>query len=292
VNAYVDQNFLINCANQSSIRDAATKAVTTGNISFVLSPWHFYEIGTIAPARQTELLSVVKDLKPQWILERYDLELGEFKQEWGKFWGTAYQPVVPIGTLADAAAALLRTTPASLQGAELDRYIAVFSRLGEANIGPELDQQQCIAAANQVTYREGKLTGYVRQGIARNYIAQQLANERMTISSHEEHQAQLAAVLDDKLLVQQIAFFVDGGGMRDLRAWWVESILTDEHHAGTAVLNVNRQIDRQHTIPALAYCDRFVTNDKEVLKRCVTVNKTAGFRVAESMTAEELVASL
>jgi hypothetical protein len=58
------------------------------------------------------------------------------------------------------------------------------------------------------------------------------------------------------------------------------------------VLNENRQVDRQHACVALAYCDLFVTNDDELLRRSAEVSTGLNFRAAECLRPEALIQRL
>jgi hypothetical protein len=264
----------------------ARAASATPAISFVLSPWHFYELGSIEPIRANELLEIIEKLKPKYILDRADLQLAEFKQAWCKYWKMPLTPFVPIADLADIAGVLIRETPEKLARFTLGDYVNVFRQFGQLNLDPVLKDQQAIAAANQASVKAGKMTADVIRKIEVAYIAQQLARLAETGPSLEEQAERMRAILSDSAKVQSIRTFIDGNGMVELRAWKVESVLTDHHHTGTAKLGENRQVDRQHAVEALAYCDRLVTDDKELLKLCAVVAAQCPFRVAEAQSAE------
>jgi hypothetical protein len=91
---------------------------------------------------------------------------------------------------------------------------------------------------------------------------------------------------------EKIRFFVNFGGMSDLRAWQVESQLTRLHMLGTAILNENRQVDRQHACSGLAYCDLFATNDRELINRSREISSKLNFKSAELVGPEELLQRL
>ena len=65
--------------------------------------------------------------------------------------------------------------------------------------------------------------------------------------------ARISEIMRDSFAVEGIRYFVEQGGLKQLRAW-AESILTDHHHAETGGLDHNKQLDRQHAIAALSYC--------------------------------------
>jgi hypothetical protein len=286
---YVDQNFLIYCANDSELHKRALRAVAEGTFNFVLSPWHFYEIGKLEVARREELLKVVREIQPHWIFERFDLQLAEFRRAWGEFWGEPYQAFEPIGSLAYVAAALNDTTPERLARYTVEDYIEIFSGLGTQGIQAGFPMQTQAALANQDAFRSGRVTARKELAISHNYVALQLTCLKNKFLSHAEHDRRLHKLLSDPLIIEKIKFFVDCGGLNVLPAHLVESMLTDEFWTGNAVLNAHRQVDRQHAIPALAYCDRFVTNDINLIKQCLNLKRKAPFRVADTVTYQELL---
>jgi hypothetical protein len=102
----------------------------------------------------------------------------------------------------------------------------------------------------------------------------------------------IALILSDGLQREKIRFFLECGGLRGVRTYKVESLLTEKHWESTARLNRNRQIDRHHAVVGLAYCDRFITTDKELKKVCLAISGDAGFRLALPQTGAEYIASL
>jgi hypothetical protein len=62
---------------------------------------------------------------------------------------------------------------------------------------------------------------------------------------------------------RRIRFFVKLVGMEQMKAVKIESMLGALNWQTNAVLNQNRQIDRQHAVAALPSCDYFVTSDRE-----------------------------
>ena len=85
--AYADHNFLIYCAKNPDWRDAVIHARDVGQVTIVLSPWSIYEIGTAAVEHMEELIQIVEEIRPAWILERADIQLREGIHAWQAFWG-------------------------------------------------------------------------------------------------------------------------------------------------------------------------------------------------------------
>lgn len=54
----------------------------------------------------------------------------------------------------------------------------------------------------------------------------------------------------------------------------------------------NRQIDREHAVVALAYCDVFVTGDSELRKYCQQAKAKSKFSLAQVVSIDEWVETL
>jgi hypothetical protein len=291
--AYADQNFIINCANNRDWRKAVTLARDRDRATLVLSPWHFYEIGTISEARMEELVQVVEEFRPAWILDRSDLQLRECIHAWQTFWGEKVDDFKPIGTLAEVAAILLRSNPKQLADFALRDYVRVFQRsAGAAQLLSVLDHQRVISAENRVSYKNGKITTRIETAIEQRFVAQMLARREEKGPSKSELDRRTNELLTTQPIATKIAIFIEWGGTADIKTYKVEAELTSRHFETDAVLNVNRQIDRQHAAVALPYCDCFVTSDNELLRRCEAVRERLAFRIATVQTGGDFVHSL
>jgi hypothetical protein len=131
-----------------------------------------------------------------------------------------------------------------------------------------------------------------KSGVQERYVARLLEREHETGPSREELELRAASTWNDALTHEKIRFFVQFGGMSDLRAWQVEAQLTHLHMLGAAVLNENRQVDRQHACAALAYCEVFATNDRELLNRSRDIAASLNYQSAELLGPEELIQRL
>ena len=73
---YPDHNFLIGCVRNPEWRNLVMKSQRSGDVSVVLSPWHAYEYGNARGYSDTEeLVRLVEELQPLWIMERADLQV-------------------------------------------------------------------------------------------------------------------------------------------------------------------------------------------------------------------------
>jgi hypothetical protein len=152
--------------------------------------------------------------------------------------------------------------------------------------------QKRIAAANQQSFRSGRYTRAVDNEVKHVYVARLLARQQETGPSLPDLHKRTAQILANSLCREKIKFFVECDGMADLRTWQIEARLTALHVAGQAVLNENRQVDREHACVALSYCDLFVTNDHELLSHSAQVSAGLNFRAAECLRPEALIERL
>ena len=75
-------------------------------------------------------------------------------------------------------------------------------------------------------------------------------------------------LLQDPLLRTMIDAFLYWGCKRYLKVWRAEEFFAAHLQKSGAKLGANNNVDRQHAIVAMTYCDLFVTDDKKLAKRC------------------------
>jgi hypothetical protein len=292
--AYADHNFLINCAKRPDWQEAVIHARDLGQVTIVLSPWSIYEIASAATAEmREELIQIVDEFRPAWILARADVQLREGIHAWQTFSGLKVEEFKPIGTLAEASGHLLRRNPERLTGFTLRDHVNQFLEPdGEPVMLPALQQQQAISAANRVCYLKGMYTKRRQFEAKQRHVAQMLARIEEKGPSNSELDTRINELLTNPPMARMIRFFVKFGGMEQMKAVKIESMLTTRHWQTPAVLNANRQIDRQHAVEALAYCDYLVTSDGELIKRCQAIRGQLAFLVATVQTGEDFIRSL
>jgi len=80
--------------------------------------------------------------------------------------------------------------------------------------------------------------------------------------------------------------------MKRLKAYNVETSMTAARWQGEAKLKENRQVDRDHAVVALSYCDVFVTGDSELRKYCEQAREESTFPLARVVDCEEWIEHL
>jgi hypothetical protein len=154
LNVYADHNFLIYCVKEPAWRKAVTEAHHSGQVTMVLSPWHFYEYGNASAYEDTQdLIEFAEELQPKWILERGDLQQREFFAVWNSIWGGVPLVFNPISTLADVGASLNRVPIDRMSRYSIRDYVKSFSAAGALDdIKTELQSQIYIAKFNRDKY--------------------------------------------------------------------------------------------------------------------------------------------
>lgn len=289
---YLDQNFLIGCVQNLTWRKAIADAHQAGKITAVLSPWHFYEYGNASLRHDIgELINLAEDLEPKWILERGDLQHKEFIAVWNSIWSRAPFTFNPILTLSEVGASLNHVSADRMAHYSIRDYVDSFSGIGALDeIRAELKRQADISRSNQNSYVKDKIFNKVLPLTELMYVAVQLA--KLQEVKPQKIYALANQLMRNESLATQIQCFVFWKGTRLLKAYMAEVEFTLEFLAGTATLDGNRQIDRQHAIMALPYCDLMVTDDGDLLKRIGRVRGKLQFPTANVLTGQAFIDSL
>jgi hypothetical protein len=229
--------------------------------------------------RRERLIQLAEDIRPAWTLTMADLQLLEFVTEWDNFWGDGPASFRPIGTMHEAAAALHNIDPKHLRGATLRDWVGSFVT-DLTNLRDTMDSIARASATNKEVYQQGRMTRDFLKAMDYGHVAVQLARVE------RNGEAKYAMKRGNQLLTEQpigtqIRFFVDFGGMKELKCYHVESALAANMWASEAKLQSNRYIDRQHATVAMPYCDIFVTDDRDLIKRCGAAKMEVSFKTAE-----------
>lgn len=289
---YADHNFLINCIGNDQWRDSVIDAHRTNRITIVFSSWHFYEYGNAAAKHDTEeLIQFAEILEPKWILERADLQLYEFIAVWNTIWNGDPFNFNPIRTLAQTQARLHRVPVERMEKYSIRDYVESFSTPGALDqIQAMMDMQTAVAKANLDSYVKDKLWDSIFPLTELTHVAVQIARVNNNRPANVYPLAQ--ELLRQQPTATQIEYFAYWRCTELLKAYKTEVAFTLDLYPNRARLDRNRQIDRCHAIPALSYCDAFVTNDKNLANACGRVKQKLRFKSASVMTAEEMISSL
>lgn len=218
-----------------------------------------------------------------------DLQMLEVFSEWNTFWGEP-TTLQPIGTLAEVGGALHNIHPSYFAKATLKQWIDVFSADDGIGIENTLDFVCQSHAQNKESFKRGRMTKDILKRMDQMHIAIQLARSEHN-GEAKEAMKRAEQILTEQPIATQVGFFVDFGGMENLRCYQVESALAENLWASTAKLKT-RYIDRQHATVALPYCDRFITDDTDLTKRCVAATKSLKFSTAQIQRGTEFIQSL
>jgi hypothetical protein len=99
-------------------------------------------------------------------------------------------------------------------------------------------------------------------------------------------------MLREQPLSIQIQSFVYWKCTEYLKAYKTEVAFTLELYATGATLDTNRQIDLQHAVAALPYCDLFITDDGDLIKRIARVKRELRFETASVLCGQAFIDTL
>jgi hypothetical protein len=290
---YADQNFLIRCRDTSDGKDLIIPAHKSGKATLVLSPMHFYEIGTVRQDLCDSTIQFVDDAQPSWILERFDLLLHEFLSEWTRFWKKKPFNFSPIGDLAHAASAIHRKPRELFAGLTSRDFIEPFrDQTALQEMRDTFKMNLHAHAENSSKYVAGVITSEMLRQVEKRYVATQLARVSEKGPLQKELHERANYLLKSEPSFSEISIFVENGAVDRLKAHKVEVLMTSDRWQGEAVMKENRQIDREHAIVALAYCDVFVTGDSELRKYCEQVKVNSRFTLAKIVSIDEWIETL
>jgi hypothetical protein len=290
---YADQNFLIRCRDTQDGKDLVIPAHKSGKAKLVLSPMHFYEIGTVRDDCYERTIQFVEDIQPCWILNRGDLLLQEFLCEWDRFWRHGNPDFEPVGDLAHVASAMYRKPRERFVGLTPRNFIEPF-RVPSAN-KELLDVFKMNQDANdqiRLKLRAGEITPTVLRVVERRFVATMLARVSERGPYLQELHERANRFLECQDCSTRISIFVENDGARELKAYNVESLLSSDRWQGDAKMKENRQVDRDHAVVSLAYCDVFVTDDGELRKHCERARPRSAFSLARVVSSEDWIAEL
>jgi hypothetical protein len=249
---------------------------------------HFYEIGIVREDCYERTVQFVEDTKPQWILDRADLQLQEFLCEWDRFWKHGEPEFTPVGDLAHVASAIYRKPPDRFLNMKPRDFIEPFrDRSNNQQLLDVFEMNTLAHNSNRSSVKAGELTPEVMRGIEKRYVAIQLARVRERKPNLQDLHDRTNRLLESSF--SKISIFVENGAMNRLKAHRVEDLYTHQRWAGTAKLSESRQRDRDHAVVSLAYCDVFVTEDKELKKYCEQIRKECDFPLAKIVGCGEWI---
>jgi len=170
-------------------------------------------------------------------------------------------------------------------------YVQSFSAPGALDeIRAELKNQTSVAKYNLDKYVNDKRFDAVLSVTEFFYVAVQLA--RLHEIERDKVYALANLMLREQPLSTQIQCFVYWKCTEFLKAYKTEGAFTLELYSTGATLDTNRQIDRQHAIAALPYCDMFVTDDGDLIKRIARVKPMLKFDTATVLRGQEFISTL
>lgn len=296
--AYADQNFLIRCCDTSDGRDVVIPTHKSGKATLVLSPMHFYEIGKVREDCYERTIQFVEEAQPNWILSRADLQLQEFLCEWNRFWNLDEIMFEPVGDLAHVASVMHKKPRERFIGLTPKDFIDYYRNMASRDVfQPVFEKNLAAQESNRANYMTGGFTPRVLREIERRFVATQLARleEREPFSDSDlpillqELHKRADDLLVSEPIFSRICIFVESGSVKRLKAHSVELSMFYNRLPGKAKLKEHSQVDREHAVVSLAYCDVFVTGDAELQKNCEQARNKSAFPLAKVIGCNEWI---
>lgn len=288
--AYADQNFLSKCVTNSEWRDQVLRLNQAEKVKLVLSPLHFYELGNASDEVREKIICLLEAVRPRWIHDRWNLQKQELLAVWDVIYNSAefrypatvsyYEAFISRGDLQRPSS--LREVVADYRSAE-----------GRTTFLEMFIEQEAIAFNTTLSYRAGRFTVRLLHSVDQTHIASQFAKVEGLLYKHDLLRRS-AELLEDPLLRTMIDAFLYWGCKRYLKAWRAEEFFAAHLQKTGAKLGANNNVDRQHAIVAMTYCDLFITDDKKLAKRCeeLRLNLNRGCaRVMNGASFMEMLAS-
>ena len=270
---------------QPELQDRLIRAKAQQQAEFVLSPWHLYEIGKARPEIADSTINFLERIDPVWIATRIDLQTVEFAAVWLQFWQRGGQTPAAVGSLTE----LYRTAgirPPATRGiraavSEFQTYAA------REHMRTTLEPHREVAALNRKDFRRGQFGTGLRKQVEIESAALHLARMNGFSLGSPSIFLERQRILHGGLIRAQIEFFIDFGGIDELRAARIEWELSLQFYETDARLDTNRWVDREHAVSALPYCDMFVTDDRDLTRRIAAIRAKVPFPIAEVINCAE-----
>jgi hypothetical protein len=290
----VDQNFLIYCTKNPTWQRKIKEAHNSAAITVVLSPWHFYECGNgAAHSDADELLNFTEKLEPEWIIERADLQLFEFWVVWNQVWNSSKDIVEPIGTFSEIAAIVSKVDERHLRDAKMRDYVSAFSQNDAlAEVKKTLENHRSVSDTIRNEYLRRRSDKPTWQEMELRHLAVQLARLELKAKGTDRVWCRADRLVHERPIRTQMEFFISSGFTRELKCHATEAAFTEELFVSGGGLDASRFVDRQHASVALPYCDRFITDDGELSRRCARITGWLPFQSATVMSGEDFLRTL
>jgi hypothetical protein len=282
---YADQKFVSTCAEQPELQDRLIRAKAQQHAEFVLSPWHLYEIGKARPEVADPIINFRERIDPAWIPTRLDLQTVEFAAAWLLFWQPGAEAPAMVGSLTNLYAATGIRHPAT-HG--IRAAISEFQTdAARQHIRSTLEPHREVAAQNRRNFLRGRFDPGLRRRVEIQNAALHLARMKGFSLDHPSISGERERILHGGLIRAQIEFFIEFGGIDELRAGRIEWELSLQFYGTNARLDANRWVDREHAVSSLPYCDIFVTDDRDLTRRIAAIRAKVPFPIAEVITCAE-----
>jgi hypothetical protein len=267
---YCDHNFIVK-ANEDSdqYKNHLRQLVTTGAVTFVLSPMHWVEAAEDNDAaRGTAKADFMDSLQARWLYDRRSIQKREVADAFFRFAGLANDAPPMMGDVADVIADLAG------QRAQRDSRAFVTHLRGIGTNHPlEQSLRQAFDTNNQngVRFRTGKFTPAIAQKVEGLYVEQLLPTQTPN------------GLLIDRDTKNQ---FLTACQLTDFPSIALENRAMHDNWQNARQLSRNNFMDQQHLM-AFPYVDFFITDDGKLRKLITRISAGLPFRTANLLKRAE-----
>ena len=251
---YLDQNALINLGRKALANDQfrakLNDLIGSGALTVVLSPWHLVETAHhVKTEKAIQLAEFIDSLRPAWLLERYDVRTQEIHEDFFRF----ARIEVPKKERVTPHSAAWATMFHEADSAKFDIPSAAFVKQWIEH--PEqLETLRKTYSGNTDSLR--RLRKAVKEGKVTDAIHKQ-SNQVFL----KEHIPQLTPA-GIEVPRSVAAEYIERGDIQSIPTMVLEKAISEHEWKASGRDDRNTLIDKFHLIPALAYVDEIVSDDR------------------------------
>jgi hypothetical protein len=264
---YLDQNaviYLAKAAADPAFRIKLDAAITSGQLTVVVSSWHLIETAKTKDVdKAVRLADFIDSLRPAWLLERHNIQTLEVRENFYRFAKLEFEGSPRLGTLSYVIATLNgeRDSPKYniAPRAFVEQWINHPDQFDELGKSYE-DNAKALDGLRQVI-KDGKMTDEIRKRADQLFLKSVLP----------------AATPNGLEIPRELAAeYIERGEIMSIPTRAIEQAISDHEWNSMGRTDANSLIDKFHLVPALQYVDEIVSDDN-FLHRLYPVAENTGY---------------
>jgi len=276
---YLDQNaviYLEKTASDPALRAKLDGAITSGQLSIVVSSWNLIETAKTKDVdKAVSLADFIDGLRPVWLLERHNIQTIEVQEDFYRFAKLEYEWRPRLGTRSYVVATLngQRDSPRFdiPSRAFVEQWIKHADQLDVLKRSYQKNAEALDGLREVV--KDGKMTDKIKKQADQRFLKLVIP---ATTPNGLEIPRELAAEYLERADISAIPTRV------------IETAISDHEWESMGRTDPNSLIDKFHLIAALQYVDEIVTDDK-FLHRLYPVAEKTGCVRAQLLRFDEFL---